>query len=775
MANLTNSGNLIDAINSKQNLIIQSANQPSNPNTWDYRYDTTNKLLKYYNWSSWDAVWANVRVLTQSEYDQLTPAEKSNWTLYLITWDSDQLTIAWENVTDKPTFATVATSGAYNDLSWKPTIPTVNDTTITFTQNWVSVWDITLNQSSAETIALTDTTYTAGTWIDITNWVISNTQTSAERWNITWTLSDQTDLNTALNAKANDADVVKLTWAQTVAWTKMFQDEPLVPSKTRAAIYHWQKIATEAQVYAKQDKLTIGDWLKMEWTTLSVIKEPVEYSWGAWITITKWWDYSAMRGPAPVWFHVPSIEDRQWLKSIMDWLTFSRQSWAAWMDVLKLAPAGLIDFDIYTPDHQWKNPEHQWYGLFYRSSTPVIWTTRANSIQLDAASINIPSTSFRTYWYSIRCFKDSFVVPTSSWTVLNWTLWSAWVFWDSANWLISVTWNGTTWYTIMDKNLWADTVYNYWATCTESNCWKYYQRWNNFWFDYAWPEYTTQVVVDASSYWPGNYYSFDEFFFWDVDWTDPSNDNLRWWVTWAKDSISNSWVTSVNWQTWDVSISSAEWWNITWTLSNQTDLNTALASKVWSSNNTINNVIHLSQADYDALATKDENTWYSTPDGASWWFEPENAWSSGQVLTKTSTWYNWATLSTWRSLSKTMVNNQLACVWPWTAIELSYETTRAWFLTLEWQETTSWGSSDQSFSVDWTSYFWWPTQPAWDEITRCVVSVNGTNYYPDMTIVHRVIMAVWAYSTVTAHLENFSSAPSGVRSYLKFCDFFYFE
>lgn len=204
MANLTNSGNLIDTINSKQNLIIQSANQPSNPNTWDYRYDTTNKLLKYYNWSSWDAVWANVRVLTQSEYDQLTPAEKSNWTLYLITWDSDQLTIAWENVTDKPTFATVATSGAYNDLSWKPTIPTVNNTTITFTQNWVSVWDITLNQSSAETIALTDTTYTAGTWIDITNWVISNTQTSAERWNITWTLADQTDLNTALSGKQDN-------------------------------------------------------------------------------------------------------------------------------------------------------------------------------------------------------------------------------------------------------------------------------------------------------------------------------------------------------------------------------------------------------------------------------------------------------------------------------------------------------------------------------------------------------------------------------------------
>lgn len=31
--------------------------------------------------------------------------------------------VAWNDITDKPTFATVATSGSYNDLSNKPTIP----------------------------------------------------------------------------------------------------------------------------------------------------------------------------------------------------------------------------------------------------------------------------------------------------------------------------------------------------------------------------------------------------------------------------------------------------------------------------------------------------------------------------------------------------------------------------------------------------------------------------------------------------------------------------
>ena len=52
----------------------------------------------------------------------------------------------------------------------------------------------------------TDTTYTAGTGIDITNNVISSTQSSAEWGNITGTLSDQTDLQSALDGKQDKID-----------------------------------------------------------------------------------------------------------------------------------------------------------------------------------------------------------------------------------------------------------------------------------------------------------------------------------------------------------------------------------------------------------------------------------------------------------------------------------------------------------------------------------------------------------------------------------------
>lgn len=57
-------------------------------------------------------------------------------------------------------FATVATSGSYNDLSNKPSIPSAaNNGTLTITQNGTSKGTFTANQSGNVTISLTDTTY----------------------------------------------------------------------------------------------------------------------------------------------------------------------------------------------------------------------------------------------------------------------------------------------------------------------------------------------------------------------------------------------------------------------------------------------------------------------------------------------------------------------------------------------------------------------------------------------------------------------------------------
>lgn len=57
-------------------------------------------------------------------------------------------------ILNKPTLSTVATSGSYNDLSNKPTIPSVYNPTITITQGGVTKGSFTLNQSTGDTIAL---------------------------------------------------------------------------------------------------------------------------------------------------------------------------------------------------------------------------------------------------------------------------------------------------------------------------------------------------------------------------------------------------------------------------------------------------------------------------------------------------------------------------------------------------------------------------------------------------------------------------------------------
>jgi hypothetical protein len=75
------------------------------------------------------------------------------------------------NVTCNLGLATVATSGSYNDLSNKPTIPTVNDTTITIKKNTSDAGDsFTTNTATAKTINLgLSTVATSGSYNDLSN------------------------------------------------------------------------------------------------------------------------------------------------------------------------------------------------------------------------------------------------------------------------------------------------------------------------------------------------------------------------------------------------------------------------------------------------------------------------------------------------------------------------------------------------------------------------------------------------------------------------------
>lgn len=119
-------------------------------------------------------------VATTGSYDDLIdkptiPAAQVN-----SDWNADS---GVAQILNKPSLATVATSGAYSDLTGTPTIPTVNDATLTIQKNGVDVQTFTANASTNATANITvptdtgDLTNGAGfiTSSALTNYVTTNT------------------------------------------------------------------------------------------------------------------------------------------------------------------------------------------------------------------------------------------------------------------------------------------------------------------------------------------------------------------------------------------------------------------------------------------------------------------------------------------------------------------------------------------------------------------------------------------------------------------------
>ena len=156
---------------------------------------------------------------------------------------------------------------------------------------------------------------------DWTNWLLQlNHWKTVSFSEIAWQPTDNANLSTALSAKADDNAVVKLTGDQTIAWTKTFSTSPVVPNKTADATNTWTAIATEAQVYKKQDTLTTQTAYTTKWTATKV---PT-------ITTNTLWQVTAITETSITWL-VPS----GW----SNWDVLTNVSWTpTWQ-----APSGWIE------------------------------------------------------------------------------------------------------------------------------------------------------------------------------------------------------------------------------------------------------------------------------------------------------------------------------------------------------------------------------------------------------------------------------------------------
>lgn len=135
---------------------------PSNPTAWQLWYDTTNNILKVYDWTNWNPVDTNTTY--------------SNWTYLTLngtTFDVDTTSIATKSYVDEEVQNAISswTTSPSNPVTWQLWYDTTN--------NVLKIY----NGTSWDPVD-TNTTYSAGTWLSL------NGTTFSVDSSISWMVSD---------------------------------------------------------------------------------------------------------------------------------------------------------------------------------------------------------------------------------------------------------------------------------------------------------------------------------------------------------------------------------------------------------------------------------------------------------------------------------------------------------------------------------------------------------------------------------------------------------
>lgn len=361
-------------------------------------------------------------------------------------------------------------------------------------------------------------------WIfrDETNWLISITD-----WTNWYTITDK-NLWATVVFNSGDSESANNVWNYyqwgNNYWFSYWRSESKSSSQVDASQYWpWNYYSDNTfRTWANPAYWDSSINTNLRWWETGVQQRPAPikkryYGWKI-IKDIQW--------PAPYGFHVPSNDEWAALCSTLA-TTFSMARLAETMGIYLKIPMAW--------ERSYSNANVSNVGSYgyYWSFTPRN-AFLAYALRISPSNIEPTYNGGRASGESLRCFKDSPTIPTSSWTTLydgSSVATGAWVFYNATDGLISVSWDWQTWYTIMDKNLWATTVYNYWDTLTDANCGYFYQWGNNYWFPHSWTVTTSSTQVDASNYWPWNYYSSNIFITYAWRWDTTDNRNLWWWIT----------------------------------------------------------------------------------------------------------------------------------------------------------------------------------------------------------------------------------------------------
>lgn len=143
------------------------------------------------------------------------------------------------------------------------------------------------------------------------------------------------------------------------------------------------------------------------------------WDWSSTTNNDLWWDTTkspiyVRQWPCDDWFHVPT--QTEWINVVNIWTAlWAWTTWEWWrinvMKYLKL-PAWWSRAHNATFQYEWERWEY-WTSSVNSSNAATAYFFRIYSTK-----VQTDWTAYKTYWYSIRPFKDEPTIPDDTWTVL---------------------------------------------------------------------------------------------------------------------------------------------------------------------------------------------------------------------------------------------------------------------------------------------------------------------------------------------------------------------
>lgn len=642
-----------------------------------YFYDGTNWLLLSNSDRSL-AVDTSLSTTSTNPVENRVITNAINWKQNtLIAWNNIQIAADWKTIS-----ATDTTYSAWANISIDANneISAV-DTTYTA---WTNV-----QISNQNVISATDTKYTAWTWINIdANNVISNTQTSAEWWNITWTLSDQTDLQTALDAKQDNMVILKYwtsTWNDFItAYNKNWviycrassNSNPASWSQTRLAFMAYVNNETtptevEFQYYrSRSDHNTQTNQLD----EVYVYKLESNWTWSvttrntwakavAWTWISLWWGSGNMTISADTSVLATKTYVDEHDTVVSSTAPSSPTEWMLWYnttnDVLNVYDGtqwNAIDTNTTYTAGNWIN--------ITNNEISADTTVLATKIDLNSKQDTISDLATIRSWAALWATALQPWDNVSELTNDAWYITSSYHDSSKQDVLTAGTGIDITWTTISATNNTKTFYLTPWSSATAiqkwQECYDWYKAWNNPIVSYSWVNYHLSKVDSTQMLFKSENDSMSS--------TSASVSTLQ------KTGI----YLSLNWDT------------VTWVSSTVLSVWKVLATNVDYS------TVYTPQYDWSPATKKyvdDSITWISFPVTSVNWntwavtvseFSPSWTATTGYVVTKTANGYEWAAPSGWIEVDSASPI-QLTKIWAWTQAQYealaSYDSTTV-YLTI---------------------------------------------------------------------------------------------